>query len=1385
MSKTVISRWPSVLTSVIALLSIPQAVAAQQNEIPDQSRRSISAAQSTEAAKPSSVTIVEYSDFQCPYCKRAASVVSQVKAAYGDGVNLVFKQMPLPFHQYAFKAAQASVCSAQAGKFWEFHDRVFASTDLSVDALKQIASEAGLKVGEFNACMDSEASRDAVQRDLQEASQLGVTGTPTFFINGRKLVGAISLDVFKREIDREIIRTQNPTPPEARAKSIDPTIEIMNGDNALVDGKNAGVQRAVRAVVTAANQSPQATATVTSTGVSLSPGSVAFGYQLVGTTSNQIVETVTNLSNTPLIITDISVSGRDRRDFTTSYSFRLPVTVAPGHSIAINLTFTPVLPWRAGTRNARLEIAEKKDSQYVTLTGIGATCGGLLPACSSGCADSDGDGLNDACETAGGIDLNNDGRVDAANDLLLPGADPNKPDIYVQYDWMDYGLNDVPCASDSECSSDPRHAGETCTGPATPYSANSCVHACVVDSDCTGLGPSHVGDRCVQNSCEHTHDPEVSSPGALHAVVDAFGDHGFNLHILRGRAVPHSHVVSFRTPEANCEGASVSPGTLGAYAVNLYDLKKLSFDQGRSAAFHYSIFGHLSTCDNATHCDTPLTTGTCPTVKGSRPQLGASGHAELPGNDFSVSLGHFVSDLGGTPRISILAGTFMHELGHNFGLHHGGGTSLPGTPCIAPDCEDAPQFKPNYLSVMNYRYQNTGIPEGDAVGSSAFRSCSTDADCPTSSGARCEHLGFGGICLRLDYSTQVLPTGGNTPGALWENGQLNEPAGLGSGTSDLFTFDDGTCTFQVGATQGPANWDGIGLPDNPNATSDLNVQDHPSVACTVTSQVHRGHTDWGPAPGQSIFTMAFQCTPNGLADGAAVFARVADKLVADSGPFAQGELSPEMAAAAHVLYPPRPVRLQIDPEPPLTQQSDSRPSTRTGTLLGTEDLDVTEIEQTSLRVGSLVPLSVSVRDVDGDGRADLVIEFDAIQLTSRANAEKIRVSGWLKNSQVVVGIAELTSKRVSSSEIAPPGTVVETKQQRVSASVTTSGVSLSPGSISFGYQLVGERLGVTGTPTFIINGKKIVRALSFEAFRREIDQETVKSEATPAKSISLPTEREAKHPFGDDRNAGVKGVSRPIIATAQQQQETAVAETVIGMLATANHPTLSIGDVIVSEASCISQAAVFTVTISAPYGKNVTVQYATANGTAIAGTDYTAVSGTLTFPRGSKAPQTITVPIADVLIPGPNKNFFVNLSSPVNVSLTNSQGAGTIQPPSVAKCQSCNLSCDDGNPCTRDSCSATVGCKQVNASATATPYCTLAGLGITPAPDPNFATCHASGEWLDSDGDGFSDVAEIQGYIDVNGNEVYDPGVDVPLPGANPHVSRCLPALRLRCRRRS
>jgi len=112
-------------------------------------------------------------------------------------------------------------------------------------------------------------------------------------------------------------------------------------------------------------------------------------------------------------------------------------------------------------------------------------------------------------------------------------------------------------------------------------------------------------------------------------------------------------------------------------------------------------------------------------------------------------------------------------------------------------------------------------------------------------------------------------------------------------------------------------------------------------------------------------------------------------------------------------------------------------------------------------------------------------------------------------------------------------------------------------------------------------------------------------------------------------------------------------------------PRLSIADVTVSESSCSSQTALFTVSVSPPYGKDASVEYATANRSAIAGADYTAVSGTLTFLRGSKAPQTISVPIADVLIPGPAKTFVVTLTNPMNAELINHRASAGGQVPKL------------------------------------------------------------------------------------------------------------------------
>src|SRR5438445_1293751 len=153
------------------------------------------------------VTVTEFSDFQCRYCQRAAVVVEQLRKSYGDNVQFVFKQMPLPMHQYAFKAAEAAVIAQQQGKFWEYHDRLFAATDLSVDALKTMAAEVGLDLNKFNQALDSPATRAAVEKDIEEAKQLGVRGTPTFFVNGKIVRGAATLARLTGAIGGALTRT--------------------------------------------------------------------------------------------------------------------------------------------------------------------------------------------------------------------------------------------------------------------------------------------------------------------------------------------------------------------------------------------------------------------------------------------------------------------------------------------------------------------------------------------------------------------------------------------------------------------------------------------------------------------------------------------------------------------------------------------------------------------------------------------------------------------------------------------------------------------------------------------------------------------------------------------------------------------------------------------------------------------------------------------------------------------------------------------------------------------------------------------------------------------------------------------------------------------------
>jgi protein-disulfide isomerase len=151
------------------------------------------------------ITIVEFSDFQCPYCSRASATVDEVLNAYPGKIRLVFRHYPLPFHAEAPKASEASMCANEQGKFWEYHDVLFKNQQqLAVADLKNHASAIGLDAAKFAECLDSGKNASVVEKDMEAGKKVGVNGTPAFFINGIMLSGAQPIEEFKAVIDSEL-----------------------------------------------------------------------------------------------------------------------------------------------------------------------------------------------------------------------------------------------------------------------------------------------------------------------------------------------------------------------------------------------------------------------------------------------------------------------------------------------------------------------------------------------------------------------------------------------------------------------------------------------------------------------------------------------------------------------------------------------------------------------------------------------------------------------------------------------------------------------------------------------------------------------------------------------------------------------------------------------------------------------------------------------------------------------------------------------------------------------------------------------------------------------------------------------------------------------------
>jgi hypothetical protein len=363
----------------------------------------------------------------------------------------------------------------------------------------------------------------------------------------------------------------------------------------------------------------------------------------------------------------------------------------------------------------------------------GVSGAGACAAAAAGCIgtlDSDGDGLNDTWEDSGWIDYNCDGILDS-NDVALPDANKAVRDVYVRIAWMEASthLYPVPDPSAPGCPtvsfSEPPSGhkplqdsidlvvrafagahltpaaqpcgkpGDLPCGPVSTCVDFACLPLCTTDSQCAAW---------CNADCQGT--------GGAHCVPAGTGANKvcrkWRLHVdpLSATGVPHHDITTYGTVSPTCAnttgGGSMTPDD----QVNIFDDKTpANFDPKELPFKHWVLFAHDNTCygTSSPGCGDV----SCPGVSGAAPKNQTSGMAEVNGNDSMVtlSIGQFVT-AGPSARALMEAGTLMHELGHNLGLNHNG----PGPSA------DEPQ-KVNYLSVMNYRYQTTGIPVTSTVGS--------------------------------------------------------------------------------------------------------------------------------------------------------------------------------------------------------------------------------------------------------------------------------------------------------------------------------------------------------------------------------------------------------------------------------------------------------------------------------------------------------------------------------------------------------------------------------------------------------------------------------------------------------------------------------------------
>lgn len=155
------------------------------------------------------VTVIEFADYQCPFCTRVIPTIEKIQTTYGRDVRFLFKQNPLPFHQNALPAAQAALAAGAQGKFWQMHEKLFQNQQaLTRPDLEKYATELGLNLAKFKKALDENAYQGAIDEDQKLARSVGASGTPSFFVNGRNLRGAQPFEAFKAVIDAELAKAK-------------------------------------------------------------------------------------------------------------------------------------------------------------------------------------------------------------------------------------------------------------------------------------------------------------------------------------------------------------------------------------------------------------------------------------------------------------------------------------------------------------------------------------------------------------------------------------------------------------------------------------------------------------------------------------------------------------------------------------------------------------------------------------------------------------------------------------------------------------------------------------------------------------------------------------------------------------------------------------------------------------------------------------------------------------------------------------------------------------------------------------------------------------------------------------------------------------------------